>query len=217
MDETPQQQTPVKEKLTKEERSKVMSEAAKRRWQKARKVKAKASKAPQKAEHGKKRPTAPREFSSALKTAEKRLAGAILERAKAAATYAVLSAEIPSLQRLIIALKNPLGVQAEVASNPYSVPAYANYGGLPTPPTLEQIVGDQPLMYQNPLVPRRDIPAGQPIPVIPVPQALHPANTQAQSRAGGGAIDVPLEQGDVAEEDEDRFLKESAVAGGAWH
>jgi hypothetical protein len=220
MEEITQQQAPVATKtaakITKEERSKIMSEAATRRWAKAKRAKAKAAKAPPAPARGKKRPTAPREFTSALKTAEKRLASAILERAKAAATYAVLSAEIPSLQRLIVALKNPLGVMPEVAPNPYySAPGYANYGAA-TPPTLEEIVGDQPLMYQNP--PRVDIPAQpQPIPVIPVPQALHPANTQAQSRAGGGAIGVPLDPEEGQVEDEDQFLKDSAVAGGAWH
>jgi hypothetical protein len=45
-------------------------------------------------------------FDDALSTAEKRLAKAIEERAKAANLWAVLSAEIPSLQRTIAALKN---------------------------------------------------------------------------------------------------------------
>jgi hypothetical protein len=209
------QQTPETapaSKLTKEERSKIMSAAAKGRWEKARKAKAKAARAASKPAQGKKRPSSPREFSSALKTAEKRLASAILERAKAAATYAVLSAEIPSLQRLIVALKNPLGVMTEHA---YGLPTGALYGIPATPPTLEQIVGDQPLVYQNP--PRMDTPAQpQPFPVIPAPQQLHPANVMG--RAGGGAIgvDLPVE-GDGGEGDEDKFLNESAVAGGAWH
>jgi len=219
MEETPQQaaeieqapKSPVKKsanaKLTKEERSKIMSEAATRRWAKTRRSKPKTVKPVKKpalktaaknvrAAKSQKKVKAPREFSSALKTAENRLAKALLERAEAASRYAVLSAEIPSLQRLIIALKNPLG----------AVPDY----GLPIGPSLEQIVGDQPLAYANP--PRRtDIPA-QSVPVIPVPQALHPANTQ--SRAGGGAIGgVELE----TDEDEDRHLNESPVSGGAWH
>jgi hypothetical protein len=211
-------------RLSKEERSKVMRDAALRRWDKARRTKKAAVKAapkaaitkaapakkiakkpkapptapaPPKAALAKKQPPPPREFSSALRTAEKRLSGAILERAKAAATYAVLSAEIPSLQRLIIALKNPLGVMPEFPG----APTY----GIPVAPTLDQIVGDQPLAYQNPPRPK--------VPVMPVPQELHPANTTMQSRAGGGAIGVELEE----TEDEDQFLKESPVAGGQWH
>jgi hypothetical protein len=188
MDEATQQAPARKPVMTKEQRSKIMSEAATRRWAKAKKAKAKAAKAPAPAAKGKKKPTAPREFSSALRTAEKRLAKAILERAEAAAKYAVVSAEIPSLQRIIMALKNPMGVVAEY--------------GVPSP--------YEPLAYQNP--PRRDIPAQPQIPVVPVPQELHPANT-VTVRGGGGAIGMELEE----TEDEDRFLKESAVAGGQWH
>jgi hypothetical protein len=183
-----------------------MSAAAKLRWAKARKAKeaaARAAKAPQKPAPAKRKPTAPREFHSALKTAEKRLAAAILERSKAQNTYAVLSAEIPSLQRLIIALRNPLGAAPE-----YAAPAAA---------TLEQIVGDQPVEwrerpYSNPY---RDRVPAQPeiIPVIPVPQELHPANTIQQTRGGGGAVGVALEE----PEDEDQFLRESGVSGGQWH
>jgi hypothetical protein len=204
------QQAPAQDaapKMTKEQRSKVMSEAATRRWAKAKRAKAQAAKAASKpapkAAVAKKKAQAPREFSSALKTAEKRLAKAILERAEAAAKYAVLSAEIPSLQRIILALKNPLGM--------VEFPGAPSYG-MVSAPTLEQIVGDQPLPYVNP--PRRDIPAQpEPVPVIPVPQVLHPANTMG--RAGGGAIGVELEE--TAGEDEDQFLKDSPVAGGQWH
>jgi len=201
---TEQAPQPEQAKMTKEERSKIMSEAAKRRWAKARKAKAAAAK-PQPAPKppaSKKKPSAPREFSSALKTAEKRLAQAILERSKAAATYAVLSAEIPSLQRLIIALRNPLGV----------LPEY----GVRSEPSLEQIVGDQPLQYQNPprvaYMPSPDVPV---VPQIPVPQTLHPANQQ--TRGGGSAVGVDLAEEDVADEDdENKFLNESALAGGSW-
>ena len=188
-------------KLTKEQRSKVQSEAASRRWAKVREEKAKAAKAAQKPAakpvakpKSQNRSSGPKEFSSALRTAEKRLSQAILERSKAANTYAVLSAEIPSLQRLIVALKNPLGL----------LPEY----GVSLAPSLEQIVGDQPLDYANP--PRRNL---VPVPpVMPVPQELHPANTV--TRGGGGAIGVELPEG---AEDEDQFLRESAIAGGNWH
>jgi hypothetical protein len=207
MDETTPQAS-AKETLTKEQRSKIMSEAAKRRWEKARKAKAKAvkiaPKSPPKALPVKKRPTAPREFSSALKVAEKRLAKAITERAEAAAKYAAVSAEIPSLMQIINSLKSPLGTVPLDPSRQYQ------YGYAPAPPTLEQIVGDQPLAYQNP--PRTDIPAAPPpFPTIPVPPALHPAN--ATGRAGGGAVGMELEE----TEDEDQFLKESPVSGGVWH
>jgi hypothetical protein len=203
MDEVTQQAPAQNTRISKEERSKIMSEAAKLRWAKARKAKALAEKlktAP-KAAPAKKKATAPREFSSALRTAEKRLAMAILERSKAAATYAVLSAEIPSLQRLIVALRNPLGVAPE-------------YGAI-QPATLEQIVGDQPIAYPNPprVMPTAALP---PAPEFSIPQALHPANTVQQNRGGGGAIDVPLDA-DASGEDEDQFLRESAIAGGQWH
>jgi hypothetical protein len=187
--------------LSKEARSKIMSEAATRRWAKAKKAKAKpkaALRAAPKKAAGKapavKRPAAPREFSSALKTAEKRLARAILERSEAAAKYAVLSAEIPSLQQLIVALSNPLGVAARAGV---------------LAPTLEQIVGDQAVAYQNP--PRREV-VQQLVPQIPVPQPLHPANSQG--RASGGAVGVDLGED---EDDENKFLTESGVAGGQWH
>jgi hypothetical protein len=200
MEEVQQVSPPAaKPKLTKEERSKRMQDAATRRWAKARREKAKAerAKAASKSAKGPKKAPSPKEFSSALKTAEKRLAKAILERAEAAGKYAVLSAEIPSLQRLIVALRNPLGVMPEYAA--------------PLPPTLEQIVGDQPLAYQNPPLPRAAPVQQVTVPTIPVPQPLHPAN-QA-SRGGGGAIGVELEE----EEDENRFLKDSDAAGGQWH
>jgi len=187
---------PQKPKMSKEERSKRMQEAATRRWAKAKREKAKAAKAKAvaKATRGPKKAPSPREFSTALKTAEKRLAKAIQERAEAASKYAVLNAEIPSLQRLILALKNPLG----------AMPEY----GVPVAPTIEQIVGGERIAYANP--PRRsDIPA------MPVPQQLHPANTAQQSRAGGGAVAVELNEG-VEEEDEDKFLNESPMTGGQW-
>lgn len=173
--------------LTKEERSRVASDAAKRRWAKTKRAAAKPV-GKSKSAKTKKRQSSPREFVSALKMAEKRLVKAIQERAEYAAKYAVVSAEIPSLQRLILALKNPLG----------AAPEY----GMPLPPSLEQIVGDQPLAYQNP--------ARSPA-TVPVPQQLHPANTQ--NRAMGGAVGMELDE----DENENKFLDESGVAGGQWH
>jgi hypothetical protein len=191
----------AKGRLTKEQRSQIMTEAANQRWARAREAKAKAAKAASGRSRAKKVVSGPREFSTALRTAEVRLAKAITERATAAARYAVLSAEIPSLQRLILALQNPLGMVSE-----YGTP------GVMLAPTLEQIVGDQPILYQNPL-PRRTPEPG--MPQVPVPQELHPANTMG--RAGGGAIGGM----ELAEEDEDQFLKDPAgPAGGpatTWH
>jgi hypothetical protein len=196
MGDSPAVLTSEKKPLTKEERSQIAKDAAKRRWAKAKREKGKVVKskaATRNAKSAKKKPSSPREFVSALKTAEKRLVKAIQERAEAGAKYAVVSAEIPSLQRLIAALRNPLG-------------GVSGYDPAQAPISLEQIVGDQPLPYANP---PRAVPA--PVPAIPVPQQLHPANQQG--RAQGGAIGVELAE----EQDEDAFLKGSAVAGGEWH
>jgi len=172
-----------KPKLSTEERSKIAKAAALRRREATAKAAKKAARA------AKKKTSQPREFSSALKTAEKRLAKAIMERAEHAAKYAVLSAEIPSLQRLIVALRNPLGAVPDYSAAPQI--------------SLEQIVGDQPLQYANP--PR--VPSA--LPTVPM---QHPVTTQG--RAMGGAIGVELQENI---EDEDQFLKGSAVAGGEWH
>jgi len=184
--------TTSKNKLSKEERSQIMKDAAKRRWAAAKRAaaKKKTGATASKGDKAKKKSSQPREFSSALKTAEKRLAKAILERAECAAKYAVLSAEIPSLQRLVVALKNPLGVMPEY--------------GAAAAPSLEQIVSDQPLQYANP--PR--IPSA--LPQVPM---QHPVTTAG--RAMGGAIGVELQEDDG--EDENKFLRDSPVAGGEWH
>jgi hypothetical protein len=192
---------PSRPTLSKEERSRIATDAAKRRWANAKEQAAKAAKAASKAAKPKKKGSAPREFSSALKTAEKRLARAIQERAEYAAKYAVVSAEIPSLQQIIQALRNPMGAVPQSYYAGTAVP-YA-------PPTLEQIVGDTPLAYQNP-------PRPQPVPLPAIPQQLHPANVQAKaSKGGGGAIaGMDLE----AEENEDQYLgEEPTTGGGAWH
>lgn len=166
----PAQAKPGKVLHTKEERSLIAKEAAQRRWAKAKQEKTRQAKAKQGASKklpAKKRSAGPREFSSALKMAEKRLAKAIQERAEAGAKYAVLSAEIPSLQRIIAALSHP---GFETAMVPHI--------------SLEQIVGDQPLPYMNPSQPRP----------VPMPAAAHPVTSQ--SRAMGGAIGVELQEED---------------------
>jgi hypothetical protein len=182
-------------KLTKAERSKIAKEAATRRWAKDKRTKATSKKQVQK---GKKKPAAgAREFVSALKMAEKRLGKAIQERAEAGAKYAILSAEIPSLQRIIGALRNPMGAQYEA--------------GIIAAPSLEQIVGDTPLTYQNPAIPKpRREPA--PTPPLNLPPAAHPVTSQG--RAMGGAVGVELQE---EENNENAFLETSGVAGGNWH
>lgn len=180
--ETTQESTlPAAAKLSKEERSKIAKEAAKRRWAKAKRAKKTAVKAKGKKHSG------PREFSSALKMAEKRLAKAIQERAEAGAKYAVLSAEIPSLQRIITALGSPLGAQLGLGV-----------------PSLEEIVGDQPLSYQNP-------PLAVQVRTPLVSPKAHPVTSQG--RAMGGAVGVELQE----EENDNKFLETSGVAGGEWH
>lgn len=183
---------------TKEQRSQIATEAAKKRWAKQKRmakqaVKAKAAaKAATAAKKTKVKVKVPREFSSARKVAERQLAKAFHDRDEAAAKYAVAIGQIPSLMAIIRAFDNP------------SAPDYGYTA--PLPPSLEQVMSDQPLAYANP---PRSIPA-QP-PVMPVPQQLHPAN-QTASRAQGGAIDVALDE----DEDENKFLNESSVSGGQW-
>lgn len=224
-EETQQTAPPDKPKLSKEQRSKIMQEAATRRWDNARKAKAKQARAQGKTS-SKARPVqkpgnkitaskpqagTPREFSTALRTAEKRLAKALEARAFHAAQYNfhaaqyhAVSREIPALQNLCEVLKNPLG----------SVQSYGQplqqYGPPPPNLTIDQIVSDQPIPYAP--VQRAAPPE---FPPIPPPPAQHPANVQAQAtRGGGGAISGPIED----DEDENRFLKdEPATAGGQWH
>ncbi len=190
-----------KSRLTKEQRSQIAKDAAKRRWAKAKRAASRPkSKSKAKAKPAKKiAPTSPREFSSALRRAESDLAKALEQRATHAAQYnyhaaqySAINKQIPALQNLVSVLKNPLGVLPDY---PY-----------PAAPSVEQIVSDQPLQYRNPLPVR-------PVPVEP-PPALHPAMTAG--RAQGGAVDAP---GDLAAdtEDEDQFLRDAQVAGGQWH
>ena len=130
-------------------------------------------------------------FGVALVAAERRLAKAIEERARAASTWAVLNAEIPSLQRTIAALRNQQNPANAEPSYEQQLPD-GSRAGVPSPAgtpnyDLAAVVSD-----------------------APVP-ALHPLRA---SRAAGGAIGVDLaDEGD----DEDRFLRDSSVAAGQWH
>jgi hypothetical protein len=191
MGDSPAVLTTEKKVLTKEQRSEVAREAARRRWAKIKREKGKVAKgkaAAKNAKSAKQKSGRTPQFASALKVAEKQLAKAIQDRQEAANKYAVASATIPSLMRIVSALKNPAG----------PVP------GEPPAVSLEQIVGDGPVPYQNP--PRAAVPA------IPVPQQLHPANQQG--RAQGGAVGgVDLEE----EADENQFLRDSPIASGEWH
>ena len=88
--------------ISNQRRHDLASKAAKQRWAGKNKKVAKGSL---------------RVFSIALNAAEKRLAKAIDERAKAANLWAVLEAEIPSLQRTIAALKNQQNPNEAISAN----------------------------------------------------------------------------------------------------
>jgi len=133
-----------------------------------------------------------RVFNIALTAAEKRLAKAIEERARAASTWAVLNAEIPSLQRTIAALRNQQNPNAQMQGYEPQLPdgsgyqSNANYD-------LTRVVSDAP------------------VPFVAPQQA---ARTLVASRVGGGAVETVL---DDAGDDEDKFLNASGMAGGNWH
>ena len=128
-------------------------------------------------------------FGVALSAAEKRLAKAIEERAKAANLWAVLNAEIPSLQQTIAALRNQQTAIASLSDNlPNRLEA--------NQPDLAAIVSDSPL----------------PAVIQPnsIQNVIHPPRA---SRARGAAVSANL--GD--NEDENKFLNDSDVASGEWH
>lgn len=133
--------------ITDQQRHDLASKAAKQRWANKNK---KGAKGPLKV------------FSVALNAAEKRLANAIEERARAASLWAVLEAEIPSLQRTIAALKNQQNPNGATSANQTD---------------LATIISD------------RSIPT--PSPAQPNPTATSTRPLQA-SRARGAAVDVNL-------------------------
>jgi hypothetical protein len=143
-------------------------------------------------------------FGIALTAAEKRLAKAIEERARAASTWAVLNAEIPSLQRTIAALRNQQNPNVAMQDYAMQMPdgsmtGYQSNVG-PVGYNLASVVSDAVIPFaQTPQ------PAAQPQAAV-----LRPL---AASRVGGGAVGVNLADDD----DEDKFLNESGVAGGQWH
>jgi hypothetical protein len=133
-----------------------------------------------------------RVFGIALTAAEKRLARAIEERARAASTWAVLNAEIPSLQRTIAALRNQQNPNTPMQGYEAQLPdgsGYQSNAGY----DLTRVVSDAP------------------VPFVAPQQA---ARTLAASRVGGGAVETVL---DDALDDEDKFLNASGMAGGNWH
>lgn len=143
-----------------------------------------------------------RVFGIALTAAERRLAKAIEERARAASTWAVLNAEIPSLQRTIAALRNQQSPGTFQQNYDMQLPDGSMMPFQPLAGSagydLTQVMTDAPIPFVRPA-------AAQPQPV--------PTRPLAASRAGGGAIGVDLANDD----EEDKFLNESGVAGGNWH
>ena len=148
-----------------------------------------------------------RVFGIALTAAEKRLATAIEERARAAATWAVLNAEIPSLQRTIAALRNQQNPAAPIQGYEMTLPdgSFTGANIAPAGYTLNNVLSDAPVPFVRPAPTR--IQAQPPVAASPRPLAV--------SRATGGAVNVNLED-DPADE-EDKFLNDSSVAGGTWH
>jgi hypothetical protein len=137
--------------ISNQQRHDLASKAAKQRWAGKNKKVAKGSL---------------RVFSTALNAAEKRLAKAIEERAKAANLWAVLSAEIPSLQQTIAALKNQ--------QNP-NVATSTNQADLAT------------------MISGRSASASSPAQPNPIATSTRPLQA---SRARGAAVDVNLEGDD---------------------
>ena len=179
--------------LSPQQKKMLGMKAAKARWGKTKKS-GKEAGIPLQAIAGtrKTRTKETRVFSIALTAAEKRLAKAIEERARAASTWAVLNAEIPSLQRTIAALRNQQNPDAPQVAYPMQLPdgspvTYALNSG-PSAYDLNTVLSDAPA------------PALSPRPL-------------AASRAGGGAMNINL--GD--DDEEDKFLNDSNVAGGQWH
>ena len=177
--------------LSPQQKKMLGKKAAKARWSKAKKSSAVAG-IPQKAiaETRKPHTRETRVFSIALTAAEKRLAKAIEERARAASTWAVLNAEIPSLQRTIAALRNQQNPDAPMVAYQMQLPdgSPAEYRTSPANYDLNTVLSDAPMPVLSP----------RPL---------------AASRAGGGALNINL--GD--NEEEDKFLNESGIAGGQWH
>jgi len=139
-----------------------------------------------------KRSPQPKEFSSALKEAEKRLGKAINERAEAMAKLAFLQSEIPNLMGIIQALKGS-GNYVAPAAYGFSEGAQGYKG--PMPP------------FQLPPNPVAVAQAAQPAPPV--------------SRAHGNAIQLgPDALGTLEgpeDDDEDRFLRDGGVATqGKW-
>jgi hypothetical protein len=191
--------------LTPDKRRALGRKAAQARWGKD-KNQAVDEKSPRKrrkakfaVDHVVSTPNARREtrvFGIALMAAENRLARAIEERARAAATWAVLNAEIPSLQRTIAALRNQQNPNAPAQGYEMTLPdgsgyqSNASYG-------LPQVISDAP------------------VPVVaPQQAAMTHARAVAASRVGGGAVESDL---GVTGDDEDQFLNASGMAGGNWH
>jgi len=125
-----------KQKLSPEERTAIASKAASARWKK--RGEGKHSKLSRRgARTASAAPPLPRQarvFGVALSAAENRLARAIEERAAAANKLAMLNAEIPSLQRTIVALQSHQNPLPSVAAAPVDLSGISSWNPLPSPP-----------------------------------------------------------------------------------
>ena len=139
-----------------------------------------------------KRYTGPKEFSGALKAAEKRLAKAINERAEAMGKLAGLNAEIPSLLGIINALKGSQNAVTTISAMPlYDFPGQA--------PMSQQ--------FLPPRNPMDALAAAQP--AIPVSRAL--GNAVQFSPDVVGSLEGPEDDSDI-----DKFITGPAAGGGGW-
>jgi len=191
-------------KLSAEARRALGRKAAEARWNKTEKPantklgkKAQSALAPtaSSAPAAKPRPplrqaAAPKAFREAHSYSEKRLAAALKERAQAMNKLAMLNAEIPSLVEIIKALQG--------GRNPQPAAAGALLAGGVFAPEAQLAPHGVP---------------GDRSTVAGVTAQVAAALSRVQGGAGIPGIGDPVDLND----DEDRFLRESPVAGGEWH
>lgn len=186
-------------KLSPEQRSSIASQGAKGRWS--------VSKKPTRRKTRGSRNT----FGQALVQAERELSEAINARNELISQYHVVNNEIPRLKYVVDALRaQQQGTQYQSLRQPINVPPMVvpRMAEMPMPDIPPAASIPEPTMEGFGFV----LPAQQPAATA---AAMPPA--PRVTRAGGGA-GIP-EIGDptpVEEEDEDRFLRASPMAGGDW-